>query len=898
MAVQLAWNLDQTSSSAISVAKGLLSAATTDNVQPIAIMACEQFGNTLAISRDTIRKIEHCVAPSPDPAVLNFLKCSVGYKKNDCTSYLGKSLAGLQFLAFAAALVTWKDQFQAAGALHEMLINTASDKALVPTSRQVKVLLATIEPRCHRSSFADEIIGWQILLDRLLTPRIEPATERSDGWIAPGEKDLGNLVDALRQLSRVGNADITRVTIETRACAAWTIAFVKWSLGYPPSVVHGNTIVPSLEQTDSKVTVIIPADKTSETSFRVHIYHSIDTPTVLVSQGPFQTVSGMISLQMYGSKYISECGLDSGPTGTAFREVIPHCLQRAVEYTTRICIEQRTADPLKQPMRLSRPYINGKRLSPLRGIKAVYKTYENLFGHALDPAPNDPNFNIEDFPQLALIKQKCPCGHCRNVRRIEPVTCDILQFHRSLDAITFDLLALSLFDYPDLQVCSDATRDFLLDPLYEGILDDLKNPKKTERVIYDLLSRAMCIAGHKIDQVEEDWVLSCAKGQAVWPTIFETQSYITRGYFSLSCHPGLLIHSGETYNRATCSPNETTMTSLSTVLPEQVKKPFNLYPNLDLDWMVSDGEHGLDVSLGVKAGPNQYLEMGLSPCSAFVALTRIPVLAFSSSEIMGISLEDLAPAVPVNGTGLKIPPPPILDVLERFTGTFQGFGFNTIFRPLSRNPKTVTKFLKTLTDLDTTRLLPQDLSQFIVNWTITQEIIDDPNTILRQANEGKDIIEDAMFIVSTNAPPRAFGGGTSNNGFNIGSDEGKKTDALREKKSGNANAVDVSAQFWVSKIRAEAEPNPSMRVGQKVSPASQGPRDAVPEFYIDKEVEIPSCKKTVTVAYTQIQYSQMVMLDFNGIKWPYVTVATFAPIIDRNKLTHASAMDYVKSSSI
>ncbi|KAJ4050781.1 hypothetical protein NW761_005577 [Fusarium oxysporum] len=110
------------------------------------------------------------------------------------------------------------------------------------------------------------------------------------------------------------------------------------------------------------------------------------------------------------------------------------------------------------------------------------------------------------------------------------------------------------------------------------------------------------------------------------------------------------------------------------------------------------------------------------------------------------------------------------------------------------------------------------------------EIIDDPNTILRQANEGKDIIENTMFIVSTNAPPGAFGGGTSNIGFNIGSDEGKKTDASREKKSGNANAVDVSAQYWVSKIRAEVELDPSMRVGQKVSPASQGPRDAVPEF--------------------------------------------------------------------
>jgi len=108
----------------------------------------------------------------------------------------------------------------------------------------------------------------------------------------------------------------------------------------------------------------------------------------------------------------------------------------------------------------------------------------------------------------------------------------------------------------------------------------------------------------------------------------------------------------------------------------------------------------------------------------------------------------------------------------------------------------------------------------------------------------------------------------------------------------------VTAQYWVSKIRAEVELDPSMLVGKKVSPASQGPRDAVPEFYIDNEVEIPSCKKTVTVAYTQIQNSQMVMLDFNKIKWPHVTVATLAPIIDRKKPTLSSAMEYVKNSSI
>ncbi|KAF5712427.1 hypothetical protein FMUND_8522 [Fusarium mundagurra] len=458
---------------------------------------------------------------------------------------------------------------------------------------------------------------------------------------------------------------------------------------------------------------------------------------------------------------------------------------------------------------------------------------------------------------------------------------------------------------------------------------------------------------------------------------------------------------------------------------------------------------------------------------------------------MGISLEDLAPDVPVvsikvpegfsyrptvlqptlqeydetsknggysditdeNGNGLGIPPPPPLDVLDKFTGTFKGFGFNTIFRPLSRNPKTITRFPKpptdsstsnllqlnltgetqvfsevllehvpnrglfdqadidligrpytqsivdampdengnfsdnppvihfepglwmrvpqvedmpelaasfcrmgsiphgttinaqgfepartskgapdidptditplvipqlgipiikpnkTVTELekkrfdnqdadkDTTRRLPQDLRKFIANGTITQQIIDDPNTILRQANEGKDIIQNTMFVVSTNAPPGAFGGGTSNIGFNIGSDEGKKAEASREKKSGNANAVDVSAQYWVSKIRTEVVLDPSMSVGQTVSPASQGPRDAVPEFFIDEDVEIPSSKMAVTVAYDQIQYSQMVMLDFNGLKWPHVTVATLAPIVSLKKPTLSSAIEYAKTSS-
>ncbi|RGP71960.1 hypothetical protein FSPOR_3075 [Fusarium sporotrichioides] len=218
-----------------------------------------------------------------------------------------------------------------------------------------------------------------------------------------------------------------------------------------------------------------------------------------------------------------------------------------------------------------------------------------------------------------------------------------------------------------------------------------------------------------------------------------------------------------------------------------------------------------------------------------------------------------------------------------------------IILPLGNGPQKIEiqkakqRFNNQNADDDASRRLPQNLGPFIANGTITQAILDDPNKILRDANKGKDIIESTMFIVSTNAPADAFGGGTSNIGFNIGADAGLKS-ASAKAKSGNANAVDVTAQYWVSKIRTQVELDSSVRIGQTISPRGHGPRDAVPEFYIDEQVTIPSTRKTVTVAYTQIQYSQMVFLDFNGVKWPHVTVATLAPIVNLEKPRLSSAI--------
>ncbi|TPX16324.1 uncharacterized protein E0L32_003973 [Thyridium curvatum] len=258
MALQTTWNLDQTSNSLIGVSKGALHAATTDNVQPLAILACEQFGNTLAMCPATLRKIEHSVLPAPEPRMLSFVKSTVGWSKNDCISYFGQNIAGLQFLGLAAALVTHRDLYRAAQTLQALLASTANDKTLLPTARQITHLLTSLESRCHLAGFADDVEGWRLLLakhpstsdpnvfSRLASPRPIPS---SDAMVS--------LVDALRHLGRVGGADVMGITLTAGTGAPWIIGFVKWSLGQPPTIrckANGGTL---LEHPDSRVTVII-----------------------------------------------------------------------------------------------------------------------------------------------------------------------------------------------------------------------------------------------------------------------------------------------------------------------------------------------------------------------------------------------------------------------------------------------------------------------------------------------------------------------------------------------------------------------------------------------------------------------------------------------------------------
>jgi hypothetical protein len=102
---------------------------------------------------------------------------------------------------------------------------------------------------------------------------------------------------------------------------------------------------------------------------------------------------------------------------------------------------------------------------------------------------------------------------------------------------------------------------------------------------------------------------------------------------------------------------------------------------------------------------------------------------------------------------------------------------------------------------------------------VTQEMVSNPNSVLQAAIAGQHITETTTLHVNTNDAP-ILGGGTANTAFLKGGGGGP-----------NAVSASVNATFWLETI----EGNPVIH---------------------------------------QLQYAQTVLLNFNGLSWPHITVAT------------------------
>ncbi|KIW96938.1 uncharacterized protein Z519_02329 [Cladophialophora bantiana CBS 173.52] len=181
---------------------------------------------------------------------------------------------------------------------------------------------------------------------------------------------------------------------------------------------------------------------------------------------------------------------------------------------------------------------------------------------------------------------------------------------------------------------------------------------------------------------------------------------------------------------------------------------------------------------------------------------------------------------------------------------------------------------QTAASTDTARL-PQDLTKFIAAGTITQAILTDPATVLRNAIVGQKITNTIFFTVSTTPATPELGGGTANTGFLIGASTGTNTGP-------NAQATAMTATFWIETVQYELrvpawKPGHPAMIIQAPVPAGNTSGVPTPTFLVHPPYEIPK-PQTITVSATQIQYSQLVNLVFAGLVWPHSSHATLVPL--------------------
>jgi hypothetical protein len=105
---------------------------------------------------------------------------------------------------------------------------------------------------------------------------------------------------------------------------------------------------------------------------------------------------------------------------------------------------------------------------------------------------------------------------------------------------------------------------------------------------------------------------------------------------------------------------------------------------------------------------------------------------------------------------------------------------------------------------------------------VTQEMVDNPNSLLASALDGLKIAKTVVLKVSSNPQIPDVGGGIANTAFLQGTSEP------------NAQAAQVDSTFWIETVPG--------RAGR-------------PGFH-------------------QLQYTQRVLLNFAGLSWPHISVAT------------------------
>jgi hypothetical protein len=243
-----------------------------------------------------------------------------------------------------------------------------------------------------------------------------------------------------------------------------------------------------------------------------------------------------------------------------------------------------------------------------------------------------------------------------------------------------------------------------------------------------------------------------------------------------------------------------------------------------------------------------------------VPATTVPPLNESVARMASIPH---GTTIEAQGTFLSVAGPPKIDPVDITP-------FVTGSNPFKKIP-----FPSQTAANSNTPRIPQDLSPFVSAGTITQALLDNPNSLLSSHISKQNITNTTVIFISTAPPPPpqvlAFGGGVDNIAFLLGQAAATKP---------NAQALQMLAIFWIETVQEIITVGP-LQAGQpfavKGKPSVAGQRVATFSGTAPFDVNMP---RPITVPFTQIQYTQTVLLNFAGLTWPHVSVNTLVPADD------------------
>jgi hypothetical protein len=86
----------------------------------------------------------------------------------------------------------------------------------------------------------------------------------------------------------------------------------------------------------------------------------------------------------------------------------------------------------------------------------------------------------------------------------------------------------------------------------------------------------------------------------------------------------------------------------------------------------------------------------------------------------------------------------------------------------------------------------------------------------------------------------------------------------------------MTAIFWIETVSEQITVPPCKAGHSVIVRGSDDAGDPVVSFAVTATATI-TADTPHEFTYTQIQYTQTVLLDFNGLTWPHVSVATLVP---------------------